>query len=635
MAKETRQFETEVKQILDLMINSLYSHREIFLRELISNSSDALDKIRFEEITHKEWATGEKHIRLVTDKTAKTLTIIDNGIGMNRDEVIKNIGTIAYSGTKNFLKNAEKIKEKPELIGQFGVGFYSAFMVADKVTVQTQRAGESTGTIWESAGDGSYSIDEAVRTQGTGTSITLHLKDLSKEENPQDFLEDWTLRSVVKKYSDFIEYPVKMLVTTESPELDKDGKPVEGKTKTETKDETLNSMKAIWLRQAKDIKEEEYKEFYKHVTNDWNDPLEKIHYKAEGTQEFSALVYIPGAVPYDYNQRDMKYGPSLYVKRIFITDNCEQLVPQYLRFIKGVVDSNDLPLNVSRELIQKDRNINVISKALVSKILRHLKTLLENKKEMYLKIWDKFGATLKEGIASDFSNKDALIDLTLFQSNERSELITLKEYVEKMPAEQKDIYYITGESVDLMKTSPYIEKLKEKKYEVLLLSDPVDEWVLNSLTEYDKKKLVSITKGDLNLSTEEEKKKSEEELKGKSEKLKPVCESIKKALEDSVKEVKVSDRLVKSPVCLVSGENDPSAHMERMMEKLGQGMEKSKRILEINPNHPIFSKMEGFSEEKIANWSEILYNQALLNEGSQVKDPVKFSEQLSELMINA
>ena len=635
MAKETRAFETEVKQILDLMINSLYSHREIFLRELISNASDALDKVRFEEITHKDWAVADKHIRLVTDKTAKTLTIIDNGIGMSRDEVIKNIGTIAYSGTKNFLKNAEKIKDKPELIGQFGVGFYSAFMVADKVTVHTQRAGESEGTVWESTGDGSYSVEDSVRPQGSGTSITLHLKDISEEENPQNFLEDWTLRSVVKKYSDFIEYPIKMLVTNDVPELDKDGKPIEGKFKQESKDETLNSMKAIWLRSTSDIKDEEYKEFYKHVTNDWNEPLDRIHYKAEGTQEFSALLYLPSAVPFDYNQRDMKYGPSLYVKRVFITDNCEDLVPQYLRFIKGVVDSNDLPLNVSRELIQKDRNINLIRKAVVSKVLRHLKTMLKNKKETYLKFWEVFGSTLKEGIASDHGNKDALVDLTLFRSSERTELITLKEYVEKMPEGQKDIYYMTGESLDMMKTSPYLEKLKEKGYEVLLLNDPVDEWVLNSLTEYDKKKMVSITKGDLDLSTEEEKKKKEEQLKTQSEKLKPLCESMQKALDAHVKEVKVSDRLVKSPVCLVSGEHDPSAHMERMMEKLGQKMEKTKRILEINPGHPIFAKMGDFSEEKKANWSEILYNQALLNEGSQVKDPVKFSEQLSQLMINA
>lgn len=636
MSKETRQFETEVKQILDLMVNSLYSHREIFLRELISNSSDALDKLRFEEIAHKDWATEEdKHIRLLTDKANKTLTVLDNGIGMSRDEVIKNIGTIAYSGTKNFLKNAQKIKESPELIGQFGVGFYASFMVADKVTIHTQKAGEETGTVWESAGDGSYSLEESARPQGTGTSITLHMKDLSKEDDAQDFLEEWTLRSIVKKYSDFIEYPVKMLVTSEVPELDKDGKPVEGKMKKEVKDETFNSQKAIWLRDAKEIKEEEYKEFYKHVTNDWNEPLDKIHYKAEGTQEFTALVYIPGSVPFDYNQREMKYGPSLYVKRVFISDNCEQLVPQHLRFVKGVVDSNDLPLNVSRELIQKDRQINLISKALVSKVMRHLKKMLEKDKEAYLKFWDHFGATLKEGIATDFANKDALTDLTLFRSSEREELITLKDYVAKMPEKQKDIYYMTGESLDIMKTSPYLEKLKEKGFEVILFTDPVDEWVLNSLTEYDKKKLVSITKGDLDLSTEEEKKEEAKDLENKSERLKPVCESMKKALDDFIKDVKVTDRLVKSPVCLVSGEHDPSAHMERMMEKLGQAAPKTKRTLEINPNHPIFTKMEGFSEEKIANWSGILYNQALLNEGSQIKDPLKFSEQLSELMVSA
>ena len=635
MSKETRQFETEVKQILDLMVNSLYSHREIFLRELISNSSDALDKLSFEEINHKDWATADKHIRLAVDKENKTLTIQDNGIGMSREEVIQNIGTIAYSGTKSFLKNAQKIKECPELIGQFGVGFYAAFMVADKVTVHTQRAGETTGTVWESNGDGNYSLEEMARPLGTGTSITLHMKDLSAEENPQDFLEEWTLRSIVKKYSDFIEYPVKMLITSEVPELDEEGKPVEGKMKKEVKDETFNSQKAIWLRDSKEIKEEEYKEFYKHVTNDWNEPLDQIHYRAEGTQEFSALLYIPGSVPMDYNQREMKYGPHLYVKRVFISDNCEELVPQHLRFIKGVVDSSDLPLNVSRELIQKDRQITLINKAVVSKILRHLKKMMTKDRETYVKFWENFGSTLKEGIAMDFANKDAITDLSLFKSSEREGYITLKEYVEKMPESQKDIYYMTGDSLDIMKTSPYLEKLKEKGYEVLLFTDPVDEWVLNSLTEYDKKKMLSITKGDLDLSTEEEKKEKEKELEETSNRMKPLCESMQKALNDSIKDVKVTDRLVKSPVCLVSGENDPSAHMERMLEKMGQAAPKTKRTLEINPKHPIFSKMEGFSEEKIANWSEILYNQALLNEGSQIKDPVKFSEQLAELMVSA
>ena len=635
MSKETRQFETEVKQILDLMVNSLYSHREIFLRELISNSSDALDKLSFEEINHKDWATADKHIRLAVDKENKTLTIQDNGIGMSREEVIQNIGTIAYSGTKSFLKNAQKIKECPELIGQFGVGFYAAFMVADKVIVHTQRAGETTGTVWESNGDGNYSLEEMTRPLGTGTSITLHMKDLSAEENPQDFLEEWTLRSIVKKYSDFIEYPVKMLITSEVPELDEEGKPVEGKMKKEVKDETFNSQKAIWLRDSKEIKEEEYKEFYKHVTNDWNEPLDQIHYRAEGTQEFSALLYIPGSVPMDYNQREMKYGPHLYVKRVFISDNCEELVPQHLRFVKGVVDSSDLPLNVSRELIQKDRQITLINKAVVSKILRHLKKMMTKDRETYVKFWKNFGSTLKEGIAMDFTNKDAITDLSLFKSSEREGYITLKEYVEKMPESQKDIYYMTGDSLDIMKTSPYLEKLKEKGYEVLLFTDPVDEWVLNSLTEYDKKKMLSITKGDLDLSTEEEKKEKEKELEATSNRLKPLCESMQKALNDSIKDVKVTDRLVKSPVCLVSGENDPSAHMERMLEKMGQAAPKTKRTLEINPKHPIFSKMEGFSEEKIANWSEILYNQALLNEGSQIKDPVKFSEQLAELMVSA
>ena len=638
MAKETKQFQTEVQEILNLMIHSLYSNREIFIRELISNASDALDKIRYEEITNKSLATDstEKHIRITSDKDKKTITIQDNGIGMSYDEVVQNIGTIAYSGSKNFLQKMKEIKDKPELIGQFGVGFYSSFMVADKVTLHTQKAGSEEGTVWESKGDGSYSIEKAKRADGHGTSITLFLKEAPKEEEaPQDFSDQWTIKSLIKKYSDFIEYPVKMKVDREEPEKDKDGKDIEGKTRTITVDETLNSQKALWLRNPKDIKEEEYKEFYKHVTSDWSEPLEKIHYKAEGTQEFSSLIYVPSTVPFDYNQRDMKYGLSLYVKRVFIMDNCEQLIPQYLRFLKGVVDSSDLPLNVSRELIQQDKHIQLIRKALVSKALRTLENLLNKSRESYEKFWDKFGSTLKEGVPSDFSNKDKILKLLLFSSSNSEKLCTLKEYIERMPKDQKSIYYMTGDSIKHVQSSPHLERLKEKNYEVLYLIDPVDEWVMNSVTEFEGKKFTSITKDELDLDSEDEKKKKEEELKTKEEKLKPVTEAIKKALSESVKEVKLSDRLVDSPACLVSGSNDPSAHMERLMESMGQSIPKSKRILEINPNHPIFERMLAFNDERKNSWAEILYNQALLNEGSPVENPSKFSKQISDLMLNA
>lgn len=642
MAKETMQFQTEVKEILNMMIHSLYSHKEIFLRELISNASDALDHLRYQEVVNKDIKTSdiEKHIRLTPNAKENTLTISDNGIGMSKDDVVQNIGTIAYSGSKNFIKKIKEMKDKPELIGQFGVGFYSAFMVADKVTLHTQKAGSDEGTVWESQGDGSYTIESKPRSEGHGTSITLHFKkDEDKKDSedmgmPQNFTEEWQLKSLVKKYSDFISYPIKMKCTREEPKKDSEGKEIENETVTVETDEVLNSQKALWLKSPSDIKDEEYKDFYRHVTSDWNEPLDHIHYKAEGTQEFSALMYLPSAVPFDYNQRDMKYGLSLYVKRVFIMDNCEQLVPQYLRFMKGVVDSSDLPLNVSRELIQEDRQIAAIRKALVAKALRHLETLLKKDREKYIKFWDKFGATLKEGIASDYGNKDKLLNLMMFYGSKSDKLSTFKEYVENMPADQKDIYYITGESKDKLLNSPHLERLKEKGYEVIFLVDPVDEWVMNSVTEYEGKKLVSIAKEDLELDSEADKKKKEEEKKSNEEKFKDLTDAIKKALEEHVKDVKISDRLVDSPACLVSGAHDPSAHMQRMMEAMGQTAPKTKRILEINPKHPVLEKMLSFDQDKKNSWAEILYNQALLNEGSQIEDPAKFSKQISELMLS-
>ena len=641
MRGETMQFQTEVQEILNLMIHSLYSNREIFLRELISNASDALDKLRYEEIVTKDFKTdkAEKHIRLIADKENKTLTICDNGIGMSYDEVIQNIGTIAYSGSKNFINKINEIKDKPELIGQFGVGFYSSFMVAAKVRLHTQKAGVEEGVIWESAGDGSYRVEKAQREEGHGTSITLFLKESPEDKDgqsiQQDFSDQWTLKSLVKKYSDFIEYPVRMEMEKHEPELDKEGKPVEGKSKVTRSDEVLNSQKALWLKNHKEITEEEYKEFYKHVTSDWNDPQERIHFKAEGTQEFSALMYIPGSQPFDYNQRDMKYGLSLYVKRVFIMDHCEQLLPQYLRFLKGVVDSSDLPLNVSREMIQQDKHIHGIQKALVSKALRALETLLKDNREGYEKFWKNFGSTLKEGISSDFSNKEKLQDLFLFHTSHSEKQSTFKEYIDRMQEGQKDIYYVTGESVKHLESGPHIEKLKQKNYEVIYMIDPVDEWVMSTVSEYAGKKMVSITKDELDLETEEEKKNKEEEKKHHAERLKPVTESIQKALGENVKEVKISDRLVDSPACLISGKHDPSAHMERLMESMGHTTPKSKRILEINPGHPIFSKMLEFEEEKRSDWAEMLYNQALLNEGSPVENPARFSKQISALMLQA
>ena len=635
MAQETRQFQAEVKQILDLMVNALYSQREIFLRELISNASDALEKRRFEETANPDLASKEeKHIRLAADKENNTLTISDNGIGMSYDEVVQNIGTIAHSGTKEFLKKSKEIKEHPELIGQFGVGFYSAFMAAEKVRLHTQKAGTSEGIIWESTGDGNYSIEKAERPEGAGTSITLSLRKFDEEDEPQNFTDEWTLKNIVKKYSDFVEFPIKMLTKKTTPELDKEGKPVEGKTVETVEDETLNSQKALWLRSSGDIKDEEYNEFYKHVSKDWMDPLDRIHYKAEGTQEFTSLMYIPSTVPMDYNQREAKIGLGLYVKRVFITDHCEELIPTYMRFLKGLVDSSDLPLNVSREIIQKDRTIRAIHKAVTSKVLRHLETTLRKDREKYVKFWDLFGATLKEGIASDFANKEKIEAISLFRSTHSDEYTTLSEYVDRMKDDQKSIYYITGDNLEQLAGSPYLEKLKAKGFEVLLCSDPVDEWAMSSIEKVKEKPVESITKENLELDSETEKEEKEKELKSATEKLKPLTETIQKVLAEDIKEVKVSDRLVDSPVCLVSGEHDYSARMERMMESMGQKMPKAKRILEINPSHPVFEKMQTQPEETQSNWAKILYSQALLNEGSPIADPMAFSKQIADLMIS-
>ncbi|MBT4762108.1 MAG: molecular chaperone HtpG [Bdellovibrionaceae bacterium] len=635
MAKQQHVFQTEVKEILDLMIHSLYSQREIFMRELVSNASDALDKLRYEALTNTDWKLNGAEIRINTDKDQKTISISDTGIGMSFDEVQENIGTIAHSGTKDFLKNAKNIKESPELIGQFGVGFYSSFMVADKVTLHTQKAGTSEGVLWESTGDGNYSIDSVPRAQGHGTTITLHLKETNTtEDKPQDFTDEWTIKSLIKKYSDFIEFPVKMKTVNEVPELDDEGKPIEGKTKKEESDDTLNSQKALWLKSPSEITPEEHKEFYSHVAHDWAEPLKTIHFKAEGMQEFTSLLYIPSNVPFNYFHRGSEFGPELYVKRVFIMKDCQDLIAPYLRFVKGVVDSSDLSLNVSREILQQDHQAQGIKKALVNKILKELKTTLEKDRESYVKFWNNFGSTFKEGIATDSENKEKIEKISMFYSTNSDELTTLQEYVDRMKEGQKDIYMLTGDDLDHLKTSPYLEKLKEKGYEVLLLTDHVDEWVAESLTKFADKNIVSITKENLDLDTEEDKKKSEEELKENETKYSALKDIIKKALDSDVQDVKLSNRLTNTPVCLVQASNAPSARMEKLMESMGQKPPKSKRILEINPKHPVIEKMLASEKETQSDWAEILYNQALLNEGSPLKNPHEFSEKISKLMMN-
>lgn len=618
MAKQVQSFNAEIKQLLDIVIHSLYSHKEIFLRELVSNASDAIDKLKFQSLTHASLlpANWEPTIRLEGNAQDKTLKIIDNGIGMDQEEVVQFIGTIARSGAKAFAQMNEEMKNKPELIGQFGVGFYSAFMVADKVTLHTQKAGTNEGVLWESTGDGTYSIDTVPRPFGNGTTITLHLKTFKEEDEVQDFTDPWVLKSLVKKYSDFVAHPIKM--------------------KGEKDDEVLNSQKALWLKNPSEVTAEEHKEFYQHIAQDFNEPLKTIHYKAEGTMEFSSILYIPSKKPWNFNMRDTEYGLSLYIKRVFIMADCKDLLPSYLRFVKGLVDSSDLSLNVSREILQQDRQVSLIRKNVTTKILAGLKDLLSKDRTAYENFWSEFGATLKEGIPGDAANKEKLQDLALFHSTMSDKMTTLDEYIARMPEAQKEIYYITGDAISQVSNSPYLEKLKEKNYEVLMLVDPVDEWVVNALTEYKGKKLQSITKEGLNLDTEEEKKQKEEELKTASETYAPLLSQMKKSLETQVKDVVLSDRLTLTPVCLVSAAQDPSAHMQKLMAQMGQEYNvPTKRVMEINPKHPLFAKMLKATTEQQSKWSEILYAQALLNEGSSIPDPVKFSQQVAELMVQA
>ena len=618
MAKQVQNFNAEIKQLLDIVIHSLYSHKEIFLRELISNASDAIDKLKFQSITHpallpENW---QPEIRLRPDSAARTLKIIDNGVGMSQEEVVEFIGTIARSGAKAFAQLNEEMKTKPELIGQFGVGFYSAFMVADKVTLHTQKAGTNEGVVWESTGDGTYSIDTVPRPEGTGTTITLHLKEFTTEDEVQDFTDPWILKSLIKKYSDFIAHPIKL--------------------QGEKEDETLNSQKAIWLKSPAEVTKEEYKEFYQHLSHDWNEPLKTIHYKAEGTMEFNALMYLPSKKPWNFNTQEAVYGLSLYIKRVFIMADCKELIPTYLRFVKGLVDSSDLSLNVSREILQQDRQVTQIRKNVTNKVLANLKELMTKERSTYEDFWNEFGATLKEGIPSDASNKEKIQELALFHSTYSDKMTTLDEYVTRMKEGQKEIFYITGDNLSQVSHSPYLEKLKEKNYEVLLLVDPVDEWVVDAITEFKEKKLRSIMKEGLDLDSESEKKQKEEELKQAEMTLRPVLDTMRKTLEQDVKDVVLSERLTNTPVCLVSASQDPSAHMQRLLSQMGREYRNPvKRIMEINPKHPVFEKMLKATPEQQTKWAEILFAQALLNEGSNIPDPVKFSQQIAELMVQA
>ena len=626
--KETLNFQTEVKQLLQLMIHSLYSNREIFLRELISNASDACDKLRFEAVTDSSLFENDSElkIRISVDAGAGTITIADNGIGMSRDEVIANIGTIAKSGTKEFFsKLTGDQKKDAHLIGQFGVGFYSAFIVADRVTLVTRRAGTQAAEAvrWESAGDGEFTL-EAVEKTARGTEVTLHLKDDAKE-----FIDDWQLKSIIRKYSDHIQMPIVMKKT----EWDKE----KSANVVTDEDETVNRASALWTRAKSDISEEQYDDFYKHVSHDWEKPLGWTHSKVEGKQEYTALLYIPAKAPFDMTDRDRKHGIKLYVRRVFIMDDAEQLLPRYLRFVKGVVDSNDLPLNVSREILQQSRDVEAIKSGCVKKILGLLEDLAENEKEKFATFWKAFGRVFKEGIGEDAANRERIAKLCRFASTQNADdaqNVAFADYVARMKHGQEKIYYATADSFAAARNSPHLEVFKKKGIEVLLLTEPVDEWWLGNFEEFDGKKLVSVAKGDLDLGAlaDEAEKKVQEQT---AEELKPLIEKIKLSLGDRVKEVRVTYRLTDSPACLVVDENELSGNLERMLKAAGQQVNASKPILEINPAHPMLEKLKaGVAESEFNDWSHLLFEQSMLAEGGQLEDPAGFVKRLNALILN-
>jgi molecular chaperone HtpG len=624
------EFKTEVKELLDLMIHSLYSHKEIFLRELLSNASDAIDKARYESLTNTDIlaAAGEWKIKIIVDKPAGTLTVRDNGIGMTHDEVITELGTIAHSGTKDFLRalHSKEMKDRPELIGQFGVGFYSTFMVSDKVTVMTRKITEKANKAvkWESAADGSFTIDETEKDL-PGTDVILHLKAEEKK-----YLDEWEIRSVVRKYSDYIEHPVIMDI-----EREKEDPADKSKKRKVTEEETLNSRKAIWLKDPSEIKPEEYSEFYKHISHDFGDPAKVIHFRAEGTSEFTALLYIPEKAPYGILYRDYKIGPTLYVKRVQIMDHCEQLIPEYLRFVRGVVDSSDLPLNVSREILQSNKQVEIIRKNITKKVLDTLSDMKKSNYDAYLKFHQEFGRVLKEGIHFDFARKEQIADLLLFHSTrtEAGKYTTFDDYYKNMPIAQSEIYYITGRPDENILQSPYLEAFREKGYEVLIMTDDIDDLIMQGLHEYKGKKIKSVIKGDVSLDKPGE--SDREKAKGKYEKL---LARIKEQLKDDVKDVRLSGRLKDSACCLVAEEGGLDPQMEKLLKSMGQEVPAQKRVLEINPSHQVFDAMndileKGGKDEVLKEYVDLLYNQALLLEGSRVKDPAVFAREITGLMV--
>ena len=615
--KETLGFQAEVRQLLKLMIHSLYSNKEIFLRELISNASDAADKLRFEALTDDALYEGDSDlkIRVSYDRDARTLTVSDNGIGMSRAEVVDNIGTIAKSGTREFFQSLTGDQARDaHLIGQFGVGFYSAFIVADKVTVVSRRAGLAAehGVRWESAGEGEYTL-ETVAKEKRGTDVILHLR-----EGEEELANGWRLRSIIRKYSDHITLPILM------------------KKEDGDEDETVNQAAALWARPKQEISQEQYDEFYKHVAHDFEPPLAHTHSKVEGKQEYTQLLYLPARAPFDLWDREQRHGIKLYVRRVFIMDDAKQLMPSYLRFVRGVIDSNDLPLNVSREILQHSKDIDAMRAGSVKKVLGLLEDLAQNQPEKYETFWREFGTVFKEGVGEDFANKERIAKLLRFASTHadaENQEVSLAGYVERMKAGQEKIYYVTADSFAAAKNSPHLEIFRKKGIEVLLLSDRVDEWLAAHLTEFEGKALQSVAKGALDLGGLQDEAEKQEQEKEAGE-FKELSEQIKQALGDKVKEVRTTHRLTASPACLVADAHDMGANLERLLKAAGQDVSHSKPILEINPHHPIVQKVkEEAGQERFADWSHILFDQALLSEGGQLEDPAGFVHKLNGLML--
>jgi molecular chaperone HtpG len=630
---EELEFQAEARQLLDLLVHSVYSNKDSFLRELISNASDALDKLRLDSLRNKDLDvdTSDLHIEIEVDKGARTLTVRDNGIGMTREEVVDLIGTLAKSGTAELrqkLREAKNATASEELIGQFGIGFYSTFMVADKVELLTRKAGESEATRWVSSGEGTYTI-ESVHGALQGTSVTLHLKPEDAEDGLHDYTADWKIKELVKKYSDFIAWPIRMEVERRTPATEEGG---EEQVTIET--QTLNSMKALWAKSKDEVTDEEYKEFYKHIAHAWDDPLEIIPMKAEGTFEYQALLFIPSQAPFDLFNRDAKIGVQLYVKRVFVMGDCEQLMPRYLRFVKGVVDAEDLSLNVSREMLQQDRHITAMRRRLTKKVLSTIKDIQSERPEDYRTLWTQFGRVLKEGLMSDVDNQDTLLRICSFAStHSEEEPTTLPEYVERMKEGQEQIYYATGPSREQLLKSPHLEAFKAKGYEVLLLTDPVDEIWVGSVMEFDGKPLQSVARGEIDLDSDDETSEAEREEQQKD--FADLLGWLKETLSDHVAEVRLSKRLTESPACLITPTFGITPALARMYRASGQAIPVSKRILEINPKHPLVTGLQQAQKDRgddpaLAETAELLYGTAVLAEGDIPEDPAKFAGLLAD-----